>query len=178
MPRLKAYPFLTALLLAGLVLPQGAAAQYADGQKYLGVHVGLSGVGSSATLGVNGEMSYNNRISVGAWADYWSYGETFGAGLGTVDWDVSYIALAGTGAYHFPISSQPKLDPFLGVAVGYFIVNTSATGVTGVDYGGDASRLFVGGFGGARWFFSQSMAGVARLGFGASYLTLGLDFRF
>jgi hypothetical protein len=44
-----------------------------------------------------------------------------------------------------------------------------------VDYSGDASRIFLGGFGGARYFFRENLSGVARVGFGASYLTIGLD---
>ena len=50
-------------------------------------------------------------------------------------------------------------------------------GVTGVTYSGDASRIFIGGFGGTRYAFKDNLSGVARLGFGASYLTLGVDLR-
>lgn len=165
-----------ALLVTALSAPRGAAAQYATGQKHLGAHIGLSGVGSAPALGVSGEIAYNDRIGIGGWADTWSYGQTFGTVLGDHSWDIRYIALAGTGSYHFPIESNPKLDPFLGLALGYFIVNTSTSGFGGT-YSGDASRIFVGGFGGARYFFKESLAGVARLGFGASYLTLGVDFK-
>jgi hypothetical protein len=171
----KGIAILAVFLAASLIGPAGAEAQYAMGQKYLGVHIGVSGVGSTAALGVNGEISYNDRISIGAWADTWSYGEDFATGLGAYSWNVRYIALAGTGAYHFPIESTPKLDPFLGLALGYFVVSTSAEGAGGVDYAGDASRIFLGGFGGARYFFKENLSGVARVGFGASYLTLGLD---
>jgi hypothetical protein len=161
-----------ALALAVMLSAQPAAAQYDAKQKYLGAHVGLSGVGSSTTLGVNGEVSYSDKISIGAWMDWWSYGDDFG----TVNWDVTYIALAGTGAYHFKIENNSKLDPFLGLALGYFIVSTS-TNIPGANYSGDDSRLFLGGFGGLRYFFKPNMAGVVRAGFGASTLTLGLDFK-
>jgi hypothetical protein len=165
------------LVLAGAVLPQGAAGQFAAGQKYVGAHIGMSGVGSTAAIGVNGEVAYNDNISIGAWLDTWSYGDTYGTVLGNYSWDVRYIALAGTGAYHFPIKSTPKLDPFLGLALGYYVVSTKADGFDGVTYGGDASRIFLGGFGGARYSFKESLSGVARLGFGASYLTVGVDFK-
>jgi hypothetical protein len=167
---------MTALVLGGVLLPGSVAAQFGANQKYLGVHLGLSGVGSTAAFGVNGEMAYNDRISIGAWADTWSYGETYGTALGEYSWDIRYIALAGTGAYHFPIKSAPKWDPFVGLALGYYMVSTETSGI-GVTYTGDANRIFLGGFGGARYSFSPTMAGVARLGFGASYLTLGLDFK-
>jgi hypothetical protein len=169
------FGMLAVVAVAGFVLPGEGAAQFDTGQKYLGVHVGMSGVGSAPAFGVSGEMAYNDRISLGAWADTWSYGEDFGTALGTYSWNVRYLALAGTGAYHFPIESTPKLDPFLGLALGYFVVSTKAEGLGTVDYSGDASRIFLGGFGGARYFFRENLSGVARVGFGASYLTVGLD---
>jgi hypothetical protein len=123
-----------AVLSAGLLLPHAAAAQFATGQKFLGAHIGLSGVGSTAAIGVNGEVAYNRNISIGAWADTWSYGDNFAFQGGSAEWNVRYIAVAGTGAYHFPIESQPKLDPFVGAAVGYYVVNTSQKGTFIGDY--------------------------------------------
>ncbi len=173
----RTHGIVSALFVGALLLPSDANAQFGKGQRYLGAHIGVSGVGSTAAFGLNGEVAYNDRIAIGAWADTWSYGESFGSNFGSSEWNVRYVALAGTGAYHFPIESTPKLDPFLGVAVGYFIVSTEARTTGGVSYSGDASRIFVGGFGGARYFFSDALAGVARLGFGASYLTLGVDLK-
>ena len=170
--------FATAMVVAGLVLPGSASAQFTTGQKWLGAHVGLSGVGSAPALGVNGEIGYRENIGIGAWVDTWSYGESFGSAAGSVSWNVRYVSLAGTGSYHFPIESNAKLDPFVGLAVGYFVVNSSTeSSVTGVTYSGDASRIFLGGFGGLRYLFKENLAGLARLGFGASYLTVGVDFR-
>jgi hypothetical protein len=164
------------LLLGASAAPRDVAAQHAAGQKYLGGHIGVSGVGTAAAIGVNGEISYNENVTIGAWADTWGYGEDYATGAGVASWDVRYVALAGTGAYHFSIEERPKLDPFVGAAVGYYVVSTSSS-VGGITYGGDASRLFVGGYGGLRYFFKPAMAGVARVGFGSAYLTLGLDFK-
>jgi hypothetical protein len=168
---------LVLVILLGLALvPARADAQFARGQKYVGAHVGLSGIGSAASLGVNGEVAYNDRIAIGSWVDTWGYGDDISTGAGNYSWDVRYFALSGTGAYHFPVASNPKIDPFLGLALGYYVVNSKADGLAGVTYSGDASRIFLGGFGGARYFFKETLSGVARLGFGASYLTVGLDF--
>lgn len=169
--------FAVALLAAGFLAPSPASAQLASGQKNFGAHVGLSGVGSAPTLGVSGEVAYSDRISVGAWADTWSYGESYAIGTGSYRWDVRYVALAGNSAYHFPIEDHPKLDPFVGVSLGYFVVSTQGSGTGGIAYAGDSSRMFVGGFGGVRYAFRERLSGVARLGFGASHLTLGVDYR-
>jgi Outer membrane protein beta-barrel domain len=165
-------------VLAVSLRPASVAAQWELGQKYLGAHIGLSGVGSTAAYGVNGEYAYNEHIGIGAWLDTWSYGDSYFVSGVDYGWDVRYVAIAGTGSYHFPIESQPKLDPFVGLGIGYYIVSASYNGGGVVaDYGGSANRLFVGGFGGIRYAFKENLLGVARLGFGASYLTVGLDFK-
>lgn len=167
-----------AALVAALTTfsPASADAQFVEGGRYAGFHLGMSGVGSTAAFGGQGEIAYNENISIGAWFDYWSYGETYTFSGFTTDWSTRYVSLAGTGAYHFPIENNPKLDPFLGVAVGYYIVSTSTSDSNGGVYSGDGSRMFVGGHAGVRYFFKPTMSGVARLGVGSSYLTLGMDF--
>ncbi len=171
-----------ALVVAGALLgiPAVAAGQavptfagYGKDQKFIGAHVGMSGVGSTANYGLNGEVAYNEHIGIGGWVDTWSYGSTFGA----FDWNVRYIAVAGTGAYHFAIKDNPKVDPFAGAALGYYIVSTSTNATGAGAYQGSASRMFLGGYGGVRYFFKPQLSGVARLGFGSSYLTLGVDYR-
>jgi hypothetical protein len=172
MRRVRVLWMLMALMVSAGMLTSQAAAQFGAKQKYVGVHVGVSGVGSAAAIGLSGEVAYNERIGIGAWFDTWSYGQTFTGG----EWNVRYVALAGTGSYHFPVKSTPKVDPFLGLAVGYFMVSTSSD-VNGFSYDGSGSRIFVGGFGGARYSFKSNLSGVARLGFGAAYLTVGFDFK-
>ena len=168
---------LAAAALAAALTPAGASAQWAPSSKFFGAHLGLSGVGSAPAIGLNGEFAYNDRIGIGAWLDTWSYGEEIGAGTAFTDWDVRYIALAGTGAYHFAVASNPKWDPFLGLALGYYVVSTSVEGNNNIEYTGDANRIFLGGFGGTRYHFKENLSGVARVGFGASYLTVGVDMK-
>jgi hypothetical protein len=173
---LKKYRILSLFLFGALLVPAAASAQFGPDQTYLGAHMGISGVGSAAAIGVSAEVSYDENISIGGWLDTWSYGERFPSSVGGGSWDVRYVAIAGTGAYHFPIEDNPKLDPFLGVALGYYVVSTSGS-VAGFEYTGSSNRLFVGGYGGARYFFKPNVAGVARVGFGSAYLTLGVDLK-
>lgn len=164
------------VVLGSLLAPCTARAQFTEDGRWAGFHLGVSGVGSTAAIGVQGEVAYNDRIAIGAWVDTWSYGQSFSV-LGTnTSWNTRYVALAGTGSYHFPIENNEKLDPFVGLSVGYFVVSASATGPTGSIFTGDGSRMFIGGQAGVRYFFKENMAGVALIGVGASYLTVGMDF--
>jgi len=167
------------LALSGAAAAQSTPAftAYGKSQKFLGAHIGMSGVGSTAEYGLNGEVAYNEHIGIGAWADTWSYGQSFGTAIGSYDWNVRYIAVAGTGAYHFAVKSNPRVDPFAGAALGYYLVSTSTNAAGAGAYQGSASRMFLGGYGGIRYFFKPALSGVARLGFGSSYLTLGVDYR-
>jgi hypothetical protein len=167
---------LTALLLA--FAPPEAEAQFELGQKYIGAHIGLSGVGSAAALGLHGEFAYNENIGIGATFDTWSYSERY-TGIFQAGWTIRYLAFAGTGAWHFPVESNPKLDPFVGLGVGYFVVDSKwdGGGVIG-SYSGSGSRVFADGFAGLRYHFQPTLSGVLRAGVSVSYLTAGMDFRF
>ena len=171
----KAFIAAVLLPLALSSTPTHVAAQFGAGQRYVGAHVGLSGVGSAPAFGVNGEIAYNENIGIGAWLDTWSYGQTF-TGLGGGDWNIRYVAIAGTGAWHFNVESVPKLDPFVGVGVGYFVVSNSweGSGTIG-SFSGSGSRIFVDGFAGVRYKLNENLSGDVRAGANASYLTVGID---
>lgn len=148
-----------------------AAGQYAGGRKFIGPRLGLSGVGNSASIGAEFEVARDERIGIGGFADYWSYSDRFE----DLTSSVSYLAFGATGSYHFEVEDD-RWDPFVGLALGYFIVSyeDNFSGVGGVS----GSRLFLGGQGGVRYFFKENTALVARAGFGAAYLSVGLDFVF
>ena len=154
-----------------------AQGQFDENTRHAGFHLGVSGVGSTASIGAQGDVAINDQFSVGGWFDTWSYGQSFGVLGSTVSWDIRYIAFAGTGSFHFPIEDQPNLDLFAGGSLGFFVVQATTTGTTGV-FTGDGNRLFFGAHGGARYWFKENMAALAQIGVGASYLTLGMDFGF
>lgn len=170
----RSYLLITALL-ASVSFAQPGVAQFDENSRHGGFHVGLSGVGSTASYGLQGEAAINEHVSIGAWVDTWGFSQSFGVGSSVVGWDVRYIAVAGTGSYHFQIEDQPELDLFAGGSLGYFVVSSSTTGSTGV-FTGNGSRIFFGAHGGVRYWFKESLAGLAQIGIGASHLTLGLDF--
>lgn len=68
------------------------------------------------------------------------------------------------------------MGPVPGLALGYYVVSSSTSSTFGGDYQGASSRVFLGGFGGARYHVKPNLSVVGRVGFGASYFTLGVDF--
>lgn len=168
---------LVACLLVTALAALPATAQFDENSRHGGFHLGVSGVGSTAAFGLQGETAINENVSVGAWFDTWGFDQSFGVGSSVIGWDVRYYAVAGTAAYHFQIEDQPELDLFAGGSVGYFVVQSTTSGTSGGVFSGSGSRLFFGAHGGARYWFKENIAGLAQLGIGASYLTLGLDFK-
>lgn len=88
------------------------------------------------------------------------------------------VATAGVfGNYHFPIKSNPKIDPYLGLALVYQHVSSSWSG-GGVSFGSAAgSTTDFAGQGGVRYFFSEKLAGQAQVGFGYGTLGLGVTWK-
>ena len=161
---------LMAVVFAMLFSSSAVSAQWETGKWFAGPHIGLSGVGSAISFGGAVEKGYNKNIGIGALVDYWSYGD-FGA-------DVTYFSLAALGSYHFPLTDT-KLDPFLGLGLGYYVVSWDDNGIcdgAGIDC--DANRLFFAGQAGIRYFFKPTLAGVARVGTGAGYLSAGVEWKF
>jgi len=164
------------ILTLGLwvLAPQWSAAQWAGGNTYGGPAVSLSGVGTAPVIEGHIERANGSNLGLGGFVAYWSYGEV-GPG---VSLDYTYVAVGGTGTYHFPIETQERLDPFVGLSLGYYIVSVDGSGAYGDFFDVGASRIFLGAFGGVRYFLTPKVALVGRVGFGSTHLSAGVDFRF
>ena len=93
----------------------------------------------------------------------------------------SYTIIGVRSAYHYNGIKSDKFDVYGGVMLSYNILKYSLKESNGYNYNGGGSygsgtgfTLYVGG----RYFFSQNIAAFAELGYGVSYLTLGLAFKF
>jgi hypothetical protein len=159
------------LLLAQPAAAQGFVAGYTD----IGPTVGIGGIGSaSVSLGARFERGIkvlpdlgNGVIGVMAGADYYTWS---GAGY---SW--SYIPVGATANYHFRFEGNEKIDPFVGLGLGYRIISCN------FDFGlADLCRngaLYVIGRAGGRYFLNEKMALYADVGAGAATLNLGLTLR-
>ncbi|MFI5229620.1 MAG: hypothetical protein ACHQWU_11160 [Gemmatimonadales bacterium] len=172
---------LSLVAAAGLVAVSAAGAQkgstpmFGLGYTDVGPTVGLGGLnGASASFGGRLEHAIkalpdmgNGMLGIQLAAEYYSW-----SNIGS---SFKYIPLGATANYHFNVQSQPKLDPFLGLGLGYDIVTCNVQGFG--NCGGFSSGLYFIGRAGARYFFAPNMAGYADVGAGGATLNIGLMFK-
>ncbi|MFN8573506.1 MAG: outer membrane beta-barrel protein [Gemmatimonadaceae bacterium] len=152
----------------------GGSAAYAPGYTDIGPVVGFGNLGS-ANLAIGGRFEHGIKslpdlgdgvLAIEVSADYYHWSNSY---AGT-DYGFSYIPFGVTANYHFKVSSNPKLDPFVGLGLGYLSVSTK--------YGGnyDASSTYFIGRAGLRYFYKPKMAFYGDVGAGAATLSAGLMF--
>ena len=176
-----------ALLLAFLVSASSTKAQSiqkGDNVVALGVGFGssiLNFSGSSQTPAISISFEHatfeagdDGLISLGAYLGTKSYkysGDSY-----TQKWSYTIVGLRG--AYHYTALGD-KVDVYGGIMLSYNALkykdNYSGGGYVGnYGSGGTGFTAFVGG----RYYFSEHIAAMAELGYGVSYLTVGLAFKF
>lgn len=151
---------------------------FEKGDKLLNLGVGLgsqflaAGASGTPPVGLSFEVGVSDKLSIGVQGSY--AGAKFNPGFGS-EWKYSYIIAAARGAYHFDFGVE-KLDPYAGAMLGYNIASVKADGneVAGAKAGG----AIYGGFFGSRYYFSPKIAAFGELGYGVSWLTLGLALKF
>ncbi len=170
--------FLTAAALMGaaVLFPSRASAQFTNGSDYIGPELGLGlGYGGGVVIGGMFEAPITHpgtvgsgRLAIAGRLDYYSWSDGY--------YSYSFIPIGVYCDYHFAMA-DPKWDLFLGLGLGYVIVNASYSGdLNGYSYGYN-SNVFVTGQAGFRYFFSPNMAIRAEIGLGYLPLGVGLDFR-
>jgi hypothetical protein len=144
------------------------------GYMDIGPTVGLGGIGSaSAAIGGRLERGFkqvpdlgNGILGFQVSFDYYSWSNSF--------FNYKYIPIGATVNYHFQMVNK-KIDPFLGLGLGYQIITCSYSGI-GSDLCDNSAIYFIGRAG-ARYFFSPKMALYGDLGAGAATINIGLMFK-
>jgi hypothetical protein len=158
--------------------PAAGAPIFGMGYTDIGAVIGVGGVGSaSASFGGRFEHAIkalpdlgNGMLGIQAAFDYYSW--SGGTGLGTYSW--KYIPIGVTANYHFRVS-EPKIDPFVGLGLGYQYITCDAPGL-GSGYCSSSAIYFIGRAG-ARYFFSPKMVVYGDVGAGGATLNLGVMFK-
>ena len=117
-------------------------------------------------LGLGGYLGFSSSQY-----KYSYYGYSYG-------WNYTYIIFGARGVLHYELTD--KFDTYTGLMLGANIINTSEFGDFGDAEIGSASSsgLAYSYFIGARYYFSDSFGVMAELGYGISYLNLGVCLKF
>ena len=172
------------------MISQSAAAQarggmgsFHPGYTDIGPVIGLGGIGG-ANLAIGGRFEHgiqtlpsmaNGTLGFQVGLDYWSWSRVYEGPPGVFyTRRISYLPVGATFNYHFRLD-EPKLDPFVGLGLGYDIV--SCSGGPFPDGCGYDSGLYLIARGGVRYFMSPGLALYGDVGAGAAALNIGLMFK-
>ncbi|HEV7231631.1 MAG TPA: hypothetical protein VGO45_09905 [Bacteroidia bacterium] len=190
-------------LLLVLGITTGHAQSFQKGQTDINLGIGLGNIivepGSINVLppvSASVEFGITNDISLGGYAAFTGASRTYqgwedcGQGNGNGQYYVdtyrwSYFILGVRGAYHFGrFIKVDKLDVYAGLMLGNDFAHDSYSttsicpdhhqGYVGPTYGGFVFSLY----GGARYRFTNHFGVFGELGYGISYLNVGLNFKF
>lgn len=181
------------LMVAVMVMALAFAVVYANGiaqqtetSSAMGVKVGQKNIGGSIGLwhgigfSINGEMilkdfqELNGVVGVGGEIGYASNKAElsyFGFKYG---WDYTYIPIFGFASFHYRFS-DPKIDPYIRIGLGFVYVNSKEFGSAGTYGKPDDSYIGIDGQVGVRYALTPNL--WARAAAGTPWiLSVGVDF--
>ena len=154
--------------------------QFETGRLYAGPRIWIGNLNGAIAIGGQVERGFTKAgaygpgiIGGGVGIDYytWDFDYVFG------NYNYSVIPLQVFSNYHFIIESNRKLDPYVGLALVYSIVNASWEGA-GVAANAEASSLGFAGQAGVRYFLTEKVALQGQVGFGYGTLGIGATWKF
>lgn len=160
---------------------------YQKGQQdlHLGIGLGTTLYGSGyrsliPPINVSYEKGITDNIGVGAYLGYASARYNYD-GLNNLDyhWRYTNIIIGGRGAYHYDLFKEPRLDTYAGLMIGFNVSKASFHSDNSALNEDDFTAPSTGGitwsgFLGARYQFKETLGAYAELGYGVSWLNLGL----
>ncbi|MCI0450601.1 MAG: hypothetical protein L0Y79_12615 [Chlorobi bacterium] len=173
------------ILFMALLSADNVSSQIREGDNLFGGSLGFWPTGEVPTFGINFGSNITQAgigtVGLGGIFRYYSYSFVYGNGDSR---RYSFSSLGFQTNYNFNQIGNGRFVPYLGVVIGYNYVNTTYTDVsrnavyiTDVTY---RSGAWLWGQAGFRYFFSPSVAGSVRAGFGNhdfNTFELGMDFK-
>jgi hypothetical protein len=115
------------------------------------------------TVGVGGFLGYKSLTD-----KYYAYKQ---------HWNYFIVGLRGT--YHYDVFEVPNLDTYAGLMIAYYALNYKDDFPYGYNYNRNyAGRTDISIFAGAKYYFAPNVAAFGEVGYGVSWLTLGVAFKF
>lgn len=155
------------------------------GEKVVNVGIGFGGYGTwgysiavppisgSFEIGVKDDVLDVGSIGVGGYIAYASYKQNNYSGDSY--WTFNRLVIGARGVFHYPLVE--KLDTYTGLMLGFsnYSWKWNGPGDQPVDLGG--SPIGISWFAGGRYYFNEKIAGMAEIGYGITYLNLGVAFK-
>jgi hypothetical protein len=115
-------------------------------------------------------------ISLGGYLGFKRYSYNYNNGNTAYSQKWNYTIVGARGAYHFTGIEVENLDVYAGLMLGFDNLSYSSSGA-GIP-GSYSSDLGLSVFGGARYFFAGDLGAFAEVGYGVSFLSIGLSYKF
>jgi hypothetical protein len=117
------------------------------------------GVLEKGVIGVGGYMGYSSY----KW-EYTNYG-----------WKYSNFIIGARGTFHYPLLD--KIDTYTGILLGYRVVSVSEIGNVIGNYNSSGSNVIWSWYAGGRYYFSEKLGAMAEIGYGITYLNIGIAYK-
>jgi len=136
-------------------------------------HTSVPPISASFEIGVADHILEKGEIGVGGYLGATSYKYEYS----NKGWKNSEVIIGARGNFHYPLIK--KLDSYSGLMLGYGIIGIKYFGGYGDDdYTGFSNGIRWAWFVGGRYYLSETFAAMLELGYGISYLNLGLAYKF
>jgi len=167
-------------VLAFMLVSVQSFAQYKKGDKLLNAGIGLGAYyGGGIPLGASFEVGVTDEISVGAQADFYTWGYNFGGGY---RYRYTFLPIGVRGSYHVNELLNlgvDNLDLYGGLSLGYYISSyRDNSGYSGFYDNAYGNRVFLGVHIGGRYYFKPNLGAFAEVGYGVAPLKIGVAFKF
>jgi len=187
---MKAHVILLANLLL-LIVINGSAQTFDRGTKVLSAGVGIgSSLGSSVYTNQSPGISLQyeqgiweaggpGTVSLGAYLGFKNFGQDYASFNYNASAKWNYTIVGVRSAYHYAGLENDRIDVYGGLMFSYNILNYSIEHTGGqptmTNAGSNTAgfTLYVGG----RYYFVENLGVFTELGYGISYLNLGLALR-
>lgn len=134
-------------------------------------------IAGSLELGVKDNFLVDNlSLGIGGYLGYsqykWDY---YGWG-----WSYSNIIIGGRASLHFPLIDN--FDTYGGMMLGFNLVSSNEYGLNNkkgviIHEQTKSSRLLYSFYAGGRYYFTKNIAALGEIGYGISWINVGLSFK-
>ena len=133
--------------------------------------MGIPPLSASLEVGIKDNVLEKGSIGVGGYLGFSSYKWEYS----DWGWKYSNFIIGARGNFHYPLVD--KLDTYTGLLLGYNISTSKEFGsaIPGFDYTASSGGIAYAWFVGARYYFKDTFAIMAELGYGITYLNLGVS---